>query len=147
MSRSGYSEDLDNWDLIRWRGRVASAIRGKRGQQFLNDLAVALDALPEKSLIAEELESDGAVCAIGSLGRARGLDMSKIDPEEPEQVAGAFGIATCLAQEVAYENDEGAYRETPEQRWTRMRAWVERNIKREHAEREAKEPSGTKETK
>lgn len=47
--------------------------------------------------------------------------------------------ATCLAQEVAYENDEGAYRETPEQRWTRMRAWVERNIKRGYAEREAKE--------
>lgn len=32
MSRSGYSEDLDMWDLIRWRGAVKSALRGKRGQ-------------------------------------------------------------------------------------------------------------------
>ena len=39
MSRSGYSDDLDNWDLIRWRGQVSSAIRGKRGQGFLRELA------------------------------------------------------------------------------------------------------------
>ena len=31
MSRSGYEDGLEMWDLIRWRGAVASAIRGKRG--------------------------------------------------------------------------------------------------------------------
>lgn len=25
MSRSGYSDDVENWQLIRWRGQVASA--------------------------------------------------------------------------------------------------------------------------
>ena len=131
MSRSNYTDDSEsNWQLIMWRGMVASAIRGKRGQQFLKDLLVALDAMPEKVLIAGELEQNGEVCAIGSLGRARGVDMSKIDPTEPEEVASAFGIAPCLAQEVVYENDEAAFRqETPQERWTRVRAWVAKQIK------------------
>jgi hypothetical protein len=126
MSRSGYCDDLDNWQLIKWRGMVASAIRGKRGQQFLRDLLAALDAMPEKALIAEELEENGEVCALGSLGRARGIDMEKLDPTEPEEVASSFNIATCLAQEVVYENDEGTWQrdETPQQRWERMRKWV-----------------------
>jgi len=125
MSRSGYSEDLDNWQLIKWRGMVASAIRGKRGQKFLTELLAALDAMPEKRLIADELEAEGEVCAIGALGRVRGVDMSELDPECPDQVASVFDIAECLAQEVVYENDEcSRYQETPEQRWTRMRAWL-----------------------
>lgn len=106
MSRSGYSDDIDNWELIKWRGQVASSIRGKRGQAFLRDLLAALDAMPEKRLIAWELEESGEVCAIGSLGKARGVDMSKIDPSEPTAVAAAFNIAEPLAQEVVYENDE-----------------------------------------
>lgn len=57
MSRSGYSDDYDgdNWDLIRWRGAVTSAIRGKRGQAFLREALAALDAMPEKQLIAGDL--------------------------------------------------------------------------------------------
>jgi hypothetical protein len=92
-------------------------------------LLAALDAMPDKSLIANELEEDGGVCAIGSLGKARGVDMSKLDPEEPEAVAAAFDIATCLAQEVVYMNDEVNWHETPGQRWERMRAWVVKQIK------------------
>ena len=130
MSRSGYNEDIeDNWQLIRWRGMVASSIRGKRGQKFLTDLLAALDAMPEKRLIRDELESQGEVCAIGALGLAKGIDMADIDPEDPPQVASAFDIAECLAQEVVYENDEGSWqKETPEQRWTRMRKWVAAKI-------------------
>ncbi len=29
MSRSGYNDDGTEWDLIRWRGAVASAVRGQ----------------------------------------------------------------------------------------------------------------------
>ena len=48
MSRSGYSDDIDdNWAHIMWRGRVASSIRGKRGQAMLRELLAALDAMPE----------------------------------------------------------------------------------------------------
>jgi len=131
MSRSGYNEDVENvWALICYRGAVASGIRGKRGQAFLQEMLTALDALPEKKLIASELEMDGQVCAIGSVGRSRGVDMSQIDPEESWQVARAFGISEALSREIVYMNDEGHYAlETPEQRFTRMRAWIVENLK------------------
>lgn len=130
MSRSGYNEDVDNdWRAICYRGAVASAIRGARGQAFLREMLAALDALPEKKLIAGELEEHGAVCAIGAVGKARGIDMSKLDPDEPERVASTFGVAEALAREVVFENDEGCYvTETPEARYMRMRRWIEANI-------------------
>ena len=110
MSRSGYIDDLDDqWQYIRWRGAVASAFNGRRGQAFLKEMLAALDALPEKVLIAHELQDttySGQVCAMGAVGKARGVDMEKLDPEDKETVAGTFGIADAMAAEIAYENDE-----------------------------------------
>ena len=129
MSRSGYSDDYDNeWALIRWRGAVASAIRGKRGQSFLREMRAALDALPEKRLIAEELEESGEVCAIGSVGKARGVDMREVNPYDRESVAGLFGVSPALAAEIADTNDNW-YNETPEHRFVRVRAWVASHIR------------------
>jgi len=142
MSRHGYSDDIDQWQLIKWRGQVASAMRGKRGQQLLIDLVKALDAMPEKGLIANELiESGGEVCALGAVGVYRGVpDLNKLDPEEPERVADAFDIAEQLAREIVYVNDEAGNNhkvvdgrwtycpETPEERWQRVRAWAIRHI-------------------
>lgn len=130
MSRANYSDDLDPLDLGRWRGRVASATRGKRGQKLFRDLLEALDAMPEKRLIASELIKEGEVCALGACGLKRGIDMSAIDPEEPEQVAVAFDIAEPLAREIAFMNDEwGGYNESGEARWKRMREWVVKQIR------------------
>lgn len=57
MSRSGYIDDYDddNGSLAMYRGQVASAMRGKRGQAFLRGLLSALDEMPEKRLIAGHL--------------------------------------------------------------------------------------------
>lgn len=131
MSRSGYSDDADDqWASICWRGAVTSAIRGKRGQAFLKEMAVSLEALPVKVLVASKLEDEGAVCAIGSVGKKRGVDMSKIDPEDYHSVAGSFGISEALAREIMYMNDEGGFwEETPEARFQRMQAWVKKLIK------------------
>lgn len=130
MSRSGYSDDCTGWALICWRGAVAQAIRGKRGQQFLRDLVTALDALPTKRLIDEELEADGEVCALGSVGKLRGIAMAGLDPYDREGVAQTFGIARALAAEIMFENDDGFWRhDTPEQRWVRMRQWAVDNLK------------------
>ena len=130
MSRSGYMDDCEQWDLIRWRGQVASAMRGKRGQAFLLEMWRAMQSLPEPKLIAHELEAEGAVCAIGSVGKVRGVDMSKIDPDDYETVAAAFGIPHQLAQEIMYMNDEAEWRtETPEARFERMKQWIEANLK------------------
>lgn len=133
MSRSGYTSDYDDqWQLVMWRGAVASAIRGKRGQAFLTEMLVALDAMPNKRLIAESLRTqDGEVCALGAVAMKRGADVSAIDPEEQGAVAHAFGIPRALACEIMWMNDE-AYcrgRETPEERWTSMRRWIVDQLK------------------
>lgn len=132
MSRSGYSDDCyDNWDLIRWRGAVASAIRGKRGQAFLEELLTAMEALPQPRLIAGELEEHGEVCALGAVGRARGLEtMRNYDPEEHEAIAALFKIPHALACEIMYLNDEaGRPQETPETRFARIRDWIVKHCK------------------
>lgn len=131
MSRSGYSDDAEN--VAMWRGAVASAIRGRRGQAFLKETLAAFDALPERKLIENNLvEKDGAVCALGAVGKARAMDLQKIDPEDSETVASAFGLAHAMACEIMFVNDEGVgywAKETPEQRFERMRRWVESKIR------------------
>lgn len=139
MSRSGYSDDCDGRDLIMWRGAVDQATYGKRGQRLLRDLAEAMDAMPTKELIAGSLERDGEVCALGAVGRARGVDLDALQLDEEadgsnnNQIAKAFNIARALAQEIQYVNDECALPsyddETPTERWTRVRKWVTENLK------------------
>jgi hypothetical protein len=111
MSRSGYIDDGDCDDVLamgRWQGQVASAIRGKRGQAALRELAAAMDAMPVKALAAESLvTADGEFCTLGVLGQARGLDMAPIDPEDWDAVAKAFNLAPAMVREIVYENDEG----------------------------------------
>jgi hypothetical protein len=160
MSRSGCGEgdDCDNWARIKWRGQVASAIRGKRGQRFLRELRDALDAMPEKRLIAEELQVPAApafvppeyadrgfpvwgtyglefvqgpgVCALGAVGQRLGVDVTTIDTEDHHRISLIFNIAEPLSREIMYMNDEGAgyYKESPESRWCRVRAWVSKQI-------------------
>jgi hypothetical protein len=63
MSRSGYSDDYDDGNsLAMYRGVVASAMRGKRGQAFFRDLVDALDAMPEKRLIEGDLIREEPPC-------------------------------------------------------------------------------------
>ena len=130
MSRSGYGDDYDVLSLGRWRGQVASATRGKRGQALFVSLAQALDEMPVKELIAHELKNaDGRYCALGVLGEKRGLQMDKIDAYESDIVAKNFDIAEPLACEIVFMNDEYFDRSTPAERWTLMRKWVQEQIK------------------
>ena len=130
MSRSGYSDDCENLEL--YRRTVEKALFGKRGQAFLREMLAALDAMPEKRLVAYAFEDEGNVCALGAVGRARGIDLPKGDMSDDEINLSAlgrqFGIARCMAAEIMFENDEaGAYGrcdETSEQRFDRMRRWI-----------------------
>ena len=131
MSRSGYNDDCEDETIGLYRNAVDRAIRGKRGQSFLREMAAAMDAMPVKELIADQLVTDaGAVCAIGAVCQARGIDVSDLDYEEnPEAVGGAVGISTALAAEIQYWNDEGTWKpETPAERWQRMRKWTAERI-------------------
>lgn len=100
-----------------------------------------MDFMPVKRLVAGELQADGEFCTLGVVGAARNLDMSVIDPDEAEVVAEKFDLAEAMVREIVYENDEyfGGYkwvdgerkfvRESPEDRWVRMRAWVDKQIR------------------
>ncbi len=134
MGRSGYTDDCENINL--WRGVVARAIRGKRGQKLLRELLAAIDEMPSKRLIANEIVDDaGEVCLLGAVGRKRQLpDLEKIDPEDHDRLAGIFDAAPALIQEIEWVNDEGAWsRETPEQRYERVHKWLTENIALEPA--------------
>lgn len=126
-TRSGYSDDCENLEL--YRRAVENALSGKRGQSFLREMAASLDAMPEKMLIRGELvDSEGRCCAIGSVYLARGMDIDSIVYDLAHSVGKAMGIATSMAREIEYENDEYDLPESPEERWKRMRRWVQRNI-------------------
>jgi hypothetical protein len=141
VSRSGYAEADDSESVGLWRGAVARAINGKRGQAMLGELLLALDAMPKKELGADSLvTAQGDCCTLGALGAERGLDLMALDPEDADAVAHAFGVAPALVREIVYMNDEyedgwkcrgGRWfvePETAQQRWVRMRAWVVENL-------------------
>lgn len=149
MSRSGYSEDCDtDWSWICWRGAVASAIRGKRGQAFLRELIDTLDAMPEKRLIKKTLQDEhGEVCAVASVMRSRGLSLD-VDIYDYEKIASLVGVNEKLVQELEdindrvveyiclpwtdYEGSTGWHRdETPETRWRLIREWAEQQFNKE----------------
>ena len=130
MSRSGYSDDCEGHDLNLYRGRVNRTLRGKRGQSFLRELATAMDAMPEKVLIANDLiDTEGGCCAIGVVCKSRGIDacdIAAVDPDDPDRVAALVDISPTMAAEIEFMNDEwGRWDETPAARWQRMRKWLE----------------------
>lgn len=140
MSRSGYTDDIDDqWAYIKWRGAVASAIRGKRGQAFLRDLIAALDAMPQRLLIRNDLYRGQYVCAIGAVGMARKVPMGGVDPHDTHRVANLFDIADPMVCEIVHENDDNGWnwqesrQETPHERWKRMREWAAARLAREQA--------------
>jgi hypothetical protein len=136
MSRSGYTDDHEDiGQLNRYRANVYRALDGKRGQAFLHEMAAALDAMPSKELISSNIVQDSEhVCAMGAVALARKLDRSALPAvDDPEAVGQLFGIAKAMACEIAYENDERlGSRETPAERWQRMREWVRSNLRGGH---------------
>jgi hypothetical protein len=131
MSRHGMNDASDIEDVLeygRWRGAVASTIRGKHGQAFLREMLAALDSIESQRLIGESLENEhGEVCGLGAVGRARGLDLQSVDYEDPAAVARFFGINEKLAQEIMWVNDEHVQRNSAPamaERYQAVRSWV-----------------------
>jgi len=130
MSRSNYSDELYDKEVNHWRRKVNRAIRSKRGQKFLAELAAALDAMPNRRLITGTLATEaGECCALGAVCLARGIDADEIPQYDPKAVGNALGISEAMAAEIAYLNDEDFDSETPQQRWSSMREWVAKQIK------------------
>jgi hypothetical protein len=148
MSRHGFSEGSgdkgEDLAMGRWNAQVKSATRGKRGQAFFRALVEALDALPEKRLVPNSLETtEGEVCALGCLARHRGVDVKVLSlgneefPDEEwedsdwDKLSELFNIAPQLAREVMYHNDEAGYlngEDAGSARWQQVRKWAARQI-------------------
>ena len=128
MSRSGYTDDCEYLGL--YRANVDRSLRSKKGQAFLRELAVALDSMEVKELIASEIvDESGSCCAIGAVCKSRGVDASNVDPTCPQSVGDLVGISRIMAAEIEYTNDEdGPFGELPERRWQRVRKWVDEQI-------------------
>lgn len=111
MSRHGYTDDMDD-PLAhgRWRAQVLSALRGKRGQALLRELAEALDAMPDKRLYPGSFATaEGEFCTLGVLGEKLGTKMDDLGDEDwcdTALVGERFGIANAMAAEIMYLNDE-----------------------------------------
>ncbi len=130
MNRSGYAEsddDVGDPFTDEWRRKVVAAMRSPEGQAFLRELAAALDALPDKWLIEKRLvDEEGDCCAIGAVCMARGIDTAGMDAAGMVCIAERLGVAWPLAWQIVDIND--GRRETPINRWQRMRRWVDRHI-------------------
>jgi hypothetical protein len=107
--------------------------------------------MPDKRLVAGELEADGQFCALGVVGQARGLDLANIDTYDVESMGPKFNIAEQLAREIMWINDESVGRwkwvatglpypnewkrvevtNAGEDRFQVVREWVAKNIKAE----------------
>jgi hypothetical protein len=133
VSRAGYSDGGDDqWSLIRWGGVIASATRGKRGQEFFRALVQVLDDMENKRLIKGSLADGGEVCALGAFGRANNIHLAPleaaIEDRDYDKLGEAFGIAPALAREIMYQNDDIMWDSAPEARWRRLRAWAAEQI-------------------
>lgn len=151
MGRSGYSDDYDEEiPGCLWRQAVHRATTGYRGQHLLRKLRDALDAMPVKRLIARAIKDEaGEVCALGALDPSAPAWTDEDDDgwDHSRKLAKHFNVAHALASEIVYMNDEYmSWRlrdETPEERWIRMRAWVDEQIVREEAQSaDAVDPDG-----
>lgn len=141
-----------------WQANCDRSIRGKVGQRELRELKAALLALPEKRLIHGALEDEeGGVCAIAAYGKRKGVDLSKFDPEDDSDDVGiAGGMPRLVAWKVVALNDveiddyfvyaegptkpdypyqsyenRGVWQRmhfTPEERYEKVLAWVQRQI-------------------
>lgn len=153
MSRSGYVDCDGENDLAMygWRANVRRCMAGRKGQAFMWQLYLALEALPERALVTGSLVNrDGDYCALGAVARFRGLEIpehlretAEGEPDEDEfqaAMGSLLGIKDMLAREVMYHNDEDddwhevpgppkrhcslRRSDNPKERWQRMRVWV-----------------------
>jgi len=154
MSRHGLTEmdDYDTESILqygRWRGRVASATRGRRGQVFLRQLIAALEAMPyhKRELAPNSFQTtSGCRCALGAALAAKGVALpdafnpSVGDPCERDdavedlsyELSVKLDIAEVLAQEVMWVNDEFSVWRGPvdhpqyerRKRWAMVHRWA-----------------------
>ena len=146
MSRIFYPDwYTEHWGLKagRWNAQVKSALTGRPGLLKLQELHRALLILPQQRLLEGVLCRDGEVCALGALGRSYGIPLAEMaQVGTPSEYAGHIvyddeeavtrwavehlGVTSTLALVLQEVNDEFCRNATPEERYVKVLAWVER---------------------
>jgi len=104
------------------------SINSKRGQAFLRELILALNALPEKILIYGDFENSDGYCVMGACLKYRNLNVREID-DSNEGLGSIFNIHTEFIEKVIDVNDSPRIIETQTKRWHRVRDWAVSNLK------------------
>ena len=113
-----------------WQANCQRSLRGRRGQASLRALKAALLALPEKRLIAHEIQDDtGAVCAVGALAKQQQRNLVTSDPDETVKLGEQCGLPHLVAWKVVEENDITLDAVTAEQRYDQMLRWIEEHLR------------------
>lgn len=143
MSRTdAFDGDVDEkFPAHLWDSWYSRSLKGKRGQKNLRDFIAALDAMPEKRLIADaEVEKHpvddereyevAGVCAVACFAASRGEDPRWFGGEEDSDIFTTAelgknaGLSWTMAWEMARANDDVFSDSTPEERWQKMRDWA-----------------------
>lgn len=126
-----------------WEHNVATSISGARGQRVLHELEAALLALPERKLIHGTLAtSEGDVCAIGALAKAKGLlprnlpTRARVEELGPDEdwtetlaVGQKCGMTGTLAWTIGSLNDETLANTDDEGRYEAVLEWVRKHLR------------------
>lgn len=142
--RIEYSDD-EEWtgQFALWQANCDRSIRGRVGQRVLKILEAALVEMEDKRLIAEAFASDDGICASGvlvlKLRTLRGESSEEIledlkavdvnDSHATTKLAKAVGIPRLVNWQLVAQNDEVLGSVTPEERYTRILAWVREQIR------------------
>lgn len=136
-------DELRGWAF---QANCERAVKGKKGQAFLQELEAALIAMPEKKLVPRFQNELGYVCPLSAVylkrkiaeGKTRDQALDELERSIPPDGYGwdatvaaseALKIVKPLAYQVMYVNDEDCYGATPEERYSRVLAWVRSELK------------------
>jgi hypothetical protein len=142
-------ENFNNEGLL-WWANVERHIKGAKGQAVLREIRDVLRAMPEKVLLSSRLADEkGHVCAVGAVALARRVakgesrddvlcDLARKIPEDDTyngaDITASVGVAVGLKYGLAWalgDANDGYWKDTPEERYERVLAWVEKNIQPE----------------
>lgn len=145
----GYDENFPNEGALFW-ANADRALKGRKGKEALAELRDVLVDLPEPKLISGRLADEkGDVCLVGALavsrrvaaGEQRSVVLEELAKEIPEDencdgaqvtamVGKSVGLTYMLAYRLTYANDEDAahWRATPEERYTSVMRWIDREL-------------------
>ena len=133
-----YDEEYPG-EFALWQANCRRSRRSAKGRAALEQLERALTGMPVKKLGYDILvEPSGEVCAIGAQMVQEAMDggmtrekavahCAEADEYETQEAGERLGMPKLVAWAVAVENDD-CRTEKPEERYTRILAWVQSEI-------------------